>query len=166
MGSCLQCPQLLELLCFLLWVLSVFFYIFHSHRVCLIDCVDLTCSMYSWWESFGSSSLATLPLGFSRSFISTSACGLSTGVCSRGCPGGLGFALMRARCGDEAATWVAGILAVPGTQRSWQLGSRKYSALEGCGNQYWPIHSSILACDLRKVCVTRSCKHTKLQPIG
>ena len=24
-------------------------------------------------------------------------------------------------------------------------GSRKYSALEGYGNQYWPIHSSILA---------------------
>ena len=24
-------------------------------------------------------------------------------------------------------------------------GSRKYSALEGYGNQYWPIHSNILA---------------------
>ena len=24
-------------------------------------------------------------------------------------------------------------------------GSRKYSALEGDGNQYWPIHSSIVA---------------------
>ena len=28
-------------------------------------CVDLICSLYSWWEGFGSSSLATLPLGFS-----------------------------------------------------------------------------------------------------
>ena len=37
------------------------FYIFHRHRVCLVDSVDLTCSMYSWWEGFGSSSLATLP---------------------------------------------------------------------------------------------------------
>ena len=40
------------------------FYIFHRHRDCLIDCVDLICSLYGWWEGFGSSSLATLPLGF------------------------------------------------------------------------------------------------------
>ena len=33
----------------------------HRHRVCLVDCVDLICSLYSWWEGFGSSSLATLP---------------------------------------------------------------------------------------------------------
>ena len=39
------------------------FYIFRRHRVCLVDHVDLICSMYSWWEGFGSS-LATLPLGF------------------------------------------------------------------------------------------------------
>ena len=41
-----------------------------------------------------------------------------------------------------------------GSQGFWQyqvvrgvgrLGSRKYSALEGYGNQYWPICSSILA---------------------
>ena len=47
------------------------FYIFHRHRVCLVDCVDLICSLYSWWEGFGSSSLATLPLGFNCGFIST-----------------------------------------------------------------------------------------------
>ena len=35
------------------------FYIFHRHR--LPSCVDLSCSLYSWWEGFGSSSLATLP---------------------------------------------------------------------------------------------------------
>ena len=40
------------------------FYVFHTHRVCLVDRVDLICSLYSWWEGFGSSSLATLPLGF------------------------------------------------------------------------------------------------------
>ena len=40
------------------------FYIFHRHRVCLVDCVDLICSLYSEWEGFGSSFLATLPLGF------------------------------------------------------------------------------------------------------
>ena len=62
--SCLQCPQLSELLHFLLWELSMAFYIFHRHKVCLVDHVDLICSLYSWWEGFGSSSLATLPLGF------------------------------------------------------------------------------------------------------
>ena len=52
------------------------FYILHRHSVCLVDCVDLICSLYSWWEGFGSSSLATLPLGFNCGFISTSDCPL------------------------------------------------------------------------------------------
>ena len=52
------------------------FYIFHRHRVCL----DLISSLYSWWEGFGSSSLDTLSLGFNCGFISTSACGSSTGI--------------------------------------------------------------------------------------
>ena len=55
------------------------FYIFHRHRVCLVDRVDLICSLYSWSKGFVSSSLATLPLGFNCGFISTSTCGLSTG---------------------------------------------------------------------------------------
>ena len=55
------------------------FYIFHRHRVCLVDHVDLICSLYSWWEGFGSSSLATLPLGFNCGFISISACGSPLG---------------------------------------------------------------------------------------
>ena len=55
-----------------MWELSVTFYIFHRHRVCLVGYVDLIYSLYSWWESFGSSSLATLPLGFNYGFISTS----------------------------------------------------------------------------------------------
>ena len=75
-------PQLSGLVRFLLWELLVTFYIFHRHRVCLVDHVDLICSLYSWWEGFGSSSLVTLPLGFNCGFISTSACGLFTGVCS------------------------------------------------------------------------------------
>ena len=54
------------------------FYVFHRHRVYLIDHVDLIYSLYSWWKGFGSSSLATLLLGFNCGFISTSACGLST----------------------------------------------------------------------------------------
>ena len=54
-------------------------------------------------------------------FISISECGSSTGVCSWGCPGGLGSAPVRARCGGGAAAWVAGVLAAPGTQGSWWL---------------------------------------------
>ena len=92
------------------------FYIFHRHRVCLGDHVDLICSLYSWWEGFGSSSLATLPLGFSCGFIATSACGSSTGICSWGCPRGLGSAPLRARFYGGVAAWVAGVLAAPGTQ--------------------------------------------------
>ena len=111
-------------LCFLLWELSMSFYIFHRHRVCLVDCVDLICSLYSWQEDFGSSWLATLPRGFNYVSFSTSACGLSTGVFSRGCLGGLGFAPVRARCGGGAAAWVAWVLAEPGTQGSWGLGKQ------------------------------------------
>ena len=37
-------------MCFLLWELSVTFYVLHRHRVCLVDCVDLTCTSYNWWE--------------------------------------------------------------------------------------------------------------------
>ena len=94
--SCLQCPQLSELVhfvCVCVWELSMTLYIFHGHRVCLVDFVDLICSLYSWWEGFGSS-LATLPLGFNCGFISTSSCGSSTGFCFWGCPGGLGLPLL------------------------------------------------------------------------
>ena len=37
---------------------------------------------------------------------------------SWGCPGGLAFAPVRARCGCGSATWVAGVQAAPGTQES------------------------------------------------
>ena len=97
----------------------------HRHRVCLVDHVDIICSLYSWREGFGSSSLATLPLGSNCDFISTSICGSSTGVCSWVCPGRLGFAPVRARCGGSAAAWVTGVLAAPGTQGSWRLGQQE-----------------------------------------
>ena len=113
--------QLSELVHFLLRVLSMIFCIFRRHRFCLVDRVDLICSLYSWWEGFGSSSLATLPLGFNCGFISTSACGSSTGVCSWVPPGGLGFAPVRARYGGGTSAWIAGVLAAPGTQGSWRL---------------------------------------------
>lgn len=47
--------------CFLLWEYSFSFYIFHWHRVYLVDRVNLTSSLYSWWKCFQSPSLATLP---------------------------------------------------------------------------------------------------------
>ena len=95
------------------------FIIFYRHRVCLVDQLDLICSLCSWWDGFGSPSLATLPLGFNCGFISTSTCGSSAGVCYCGCPGGLGFAPVRARCGGGAAVWVSGVLAAPDTQGDW-----------------------------------------------
>ena len=60
--SCLQCPQLSELmhLCVCVCQLSLFLYIYHRHRVCLVNRVNLICSLCSWWEGFGSSSLVTL----------------------------------------------------------------------------------------------------------
>ena len=52
---------------------------------------------------------------------------------------------MKARGGGGAAAWVTGFLAAPGTQGSWCLGQQEICALEGYGNQYLPICSSILA---------------------
>ena len=119
---------------------------FHRHRLCLVGRVDLTGSLCSWWEGFGSSSLATLPLGFTCGFISTSACGSSTGICSWGCPGGLGFAPVRARCGGGAGAWVAGVLAAPGTQGAWRLGQQEI----GCSRRVW---QTVLANTLQYSCL-------------
>ena len=54
------------------------------HRVTESDMTERLnwTELYSWWESFGSSSLATLLLRFNCGFISTSTCGSSTGVSS------------------------------------------------------------------------------------
>ena len=117
------------------------FYIFHRHRVCLVDHMGLICSLYSWWRGFGSSSLAKLCLGFNCGFISTSTCGLSTGLCSCGFPGGLGFTPLSTRYGSGTATWVAGVLAAPGTQGGWQLGWQEIQ----CSRRVWqPILSNTL----------------------
>ena len=69
------------------------FYIFHRHRVCLVDHVDLLCSFYSCWEGFRSSSLATLLLGFNCGFISRCTCGSYNGVCSEAAMEALGLPL-------------------------------------------------------------------------
>ena len=103
--------------------------------------MDLIHSLCSSWEGFGSSSLVTLPLGFNCGFIPTSACESSTGVFSSGCPGGLGFAPVRAGCGGGAAAWVVGILAAPGTQGSWRLGQQEIL----CSKRVWqPVLASML----------------------
>ena len=141
MCSCLKCPQLSELVNFLLWELSTTFYIFHRHRVYLVDCMNLIHSLYSWWEGFGSSSLTALSLDFNCGFISTSTWGSSTGVRSWGFPGGLVSAPVRARCGNGAAAWVAGVLAAPGTQGSWRLGQQEIQ----CSRRVWqPVLANTL----------------------
>ena len=121
------------------------FYVFHRHRVCLVDRVDLICSLYSWWESFGSSSLAALPLGFNCGFIFTSTCGSSTGVYLLRLPWKAWV------CPWEGQVWrwcrCLGPRDSGSTRYSGGLAARTAgnSALEGYGNQYWPIRSSILA---------------------
>ena len=66
-------------------------FIYSIDRFCLVDHVDLICSLYSWGEGFGSSSLATLSLGFNCGFISTSACGSSLGFAPEAALEDLGF---------------------------------------------------------------------------
>ena len=97
-------PTAVRASAFSLWELS---YIFHGHSLPSWSC-GFNLQLVHWWEDFGSSSLAMLPLGFNCGLISTSACGSSTGVCSWGCPGGLAFAPVRARCGGGTAAWVTG----------------------------------------------------------
>ena len=36
-----------------------------------------------------------------------------------------GFSPVRARCGNDTAAWVSGVLAAPGTQGSWRLGQQE-----------------------------------------
>ena len=92
-----------------------------TDTVCLVGRVDLVFSLYNWCEGFGSCSLATLPLGFNCGFISTSACGLSTGACSWGRPG---------EPGSAPGVEVGQLLEWPGfwqhsTQGSWRLGRQE-----------------------------------------
>lgn len=116
------------------------FYIFHRHRVCLVDRADLICRLYCWWEGFGTSSFAALHLGFNCGFNSTSACGSSTGIAPEAaledwvCP-------VRARCRGGAAAWVAEVLAAPGTQGSWWLEQQEIL----CSRRVWqPVFANTL----------------------
>ena len=99
------------------------FYIIHIHRVCPVDCVDLICSLFSWWEGLGSSSLATLPLGFNCRFISTSKCGSSTGVCS--CEGKVWKWCSYLSWRGSGSTRYSGELVTAGVQPRWIQGDLK-----------------------------------------
>ena len=130
--SCLQCPQLSELVCFLLWELSIIIYIFHRHRVCLVDHVDLTCSLYSWWEDFGSSYLGTLPLSSIMFYFHLCMWVVHWGLLLR-----LPWRTWVFPSGSQVWTWYS---CMHGSQGFWlyqvlrgvgSYNSRKYNALEG-----------------------------------
>ena len=94
----------------------------------------------------GSSSLATLSLGFNYGFISTSTCESSTGVQLLRLPWRAWFDPERARYGGGAAPWVTGVLAAPVDSGGLAARAAENIVLwKGYGNQYWPICSSILA---------------------
>ena len=136
---CLRRPQLSELVRFLLRELSVAFYIFHRHSLLSWSC-GLTLHRAQLagrvWVAF----LSPTAPGFSCGFISTSACGSSTGVCSWGCPEGLGLPLWGPG-GGGAAAWVAGVLAAPGTRVGWQLGQQEIE----CSRRVWqPVLANTL----------------------
>ena len=118
-------------------------------------CIPQTQSLPGWSCGFnlqlvqlvgrcGSSYLVTLPLGFNCGFNSTSACGRPLSFAPEAALEGLGLPLW-----GQVWRWCSclgrRVLAAPGTRGVGGQGSRKYSALEGYGDQYWPIRPSILA---------------------
>ena len=121
------------------------FCMFHQHRICLIDLVYLIWSLYSWWKVLG-----LLPQPH-RPCISIMVLFPLLHV-----DHALGFTPEAALEDLGLPLWGPGVAMVQllGSQWFWQhqvlrgvggSGSRKYSALEGYGNQYWPVCSSILA---------------------
>ena len=96
------------------------FYIFHTHRVCLVERVDFICSLYTSWEGFGSSfyspclwvAIVVLfpPLHVGHPLWFAPVAALEDFGLPQGGPG-VGV----------VAIWLAGVLAAPGTQGSWQL---------------------------------------------
>ena len=139
MYSCLQCPQLSELVHFLLWELSKTFYIFHRHSLpswlCGFD-LQLVQPVGGFWVFF----LSHTAPGFQLSFYFH--------LCMWVVHWGL---LLRAALEDLGLpVWGPGVEVVQllMLQGFWQhqvlrgvcdWNTRKYSALEEYGNQYWPI---------------------------
>ena len=117
--ACPQSSQLSELDRFHLWKHSFSTQIFHRPRVNLADHGDLICNLCSWWKDFLSSSLVAPSLGFSFGFLSTSECGLPTGVWFWGCLGALGSASVRTGCRVGITAWIEGAPAEPNAQGDW-----------------------------------------------
>ena len=110
---------------FLLWELSVAFCMFYRHSLLSWSCgfnlppVQLVGRLWVFFLSHTAPWVSIVVL-FPPLYV-----GRPLGFSSWGCPGGLGFAPMRARCGGGAAAWVAGVLAAPGTQGGWRLGQQE-----------------------------------------
>ena len=132
MCSCLQCPQLSELVCLLLWQLSVSFCIFHRHRVCLADRVDFICSLSSWWEGFWSS-LATQPWVLIVLLFPPLHAGDPLGFAPEAALEDLGVEVVQS-LGLQG-------LAAPGTQGCWRLGRQDI----WCSGRVWqPVLANML----------------------
>ena len=120
--SCLQCPQLSDLAHFLLWGLS--FYIFTSQSLPSWLCrfsMQLVQLVGRFWVLF----LNNIASRFQLWFYLYLRMWVIHRFCSWGCCGRLKSAPVRTRCGGDAAAWITGALASPGTQESWQLGKQE-----------------------------------------
>ena len=97
-------------------------YVSHRRSVRPVHRVELVCSLYSWWAGLGSSLGHTAP-GFQLWFYFHLYMWVM-GFAPEASLEDLGLPL-RARHGSGAAAWIAGVLAAPGTQKSWQLGQQE-----------------------------------------
>ena len=105
---------------FLLWELSTTFHMFHRQSL-----PGFNLQLVQLVGRFGVFFLSNTAPGFQLWLYFHLCTWVIHQDCSWVCPGGLGFAPVRARCGDGTAAWVTGILAVPGTQGSWRLGQQE-----------------------------------------
>ena len=102
------------------------FYIFHRHRVCLMD-LHLAQLVGRLWVFF----LSHTAPGFHLWFYFHLSMWMVHWSLLLGLPWRIGFAPVRARCGGGAAAWVAEVLAVPGTEGSWQLRKKEIQCSKG-----------------------------------
>ena len=118
------------------------FYIFHTHRVCLVECgfnLQPVQLVRRFWVFF----LSRIAPGFQFWFYSHLCMGVVHWGLLLSLPWGAWIAPVRARGGGGAAAWVAGVLAAPGPQGGWRLGQQEMQCSRRYGSQCWPLHSSI-----------------------
>ena len=109
--SCLQCPQLSELVRFLLWELSMSFHIFHRQSLLSWSCwfnLKLVQFMGRFWVFFLSHTATGFQLWF---YFHLYMWGVHWGLAPEAALEDLGLPL-----------WGPGVLVAPGTQGAWQLG--------------------------------------------